>query len=56
MEIPHEFFLNTSGNSTTFLIDPWNFHMHFLQLYNPGNLLELLFNTGKNNDFTFSQL
>ena len=31
MEIPHGFFLNTPGNSTSFLIDPWNFYMFFLQ-------------------------
>ena len=31
MEIPHEFFLNTPGNSTFCLIDLWNFHMLFLQ-------------------------
>ena len=24
-----KFFMNTSGNSTSFLIDPWNFHMLF---------------------------
>ena len=30
MEIPHIFF-NTLGISTYFLIDPWNFHMLFLQ-------------------------
>ena len=30
MEIPHDFFLNYPGNSTSFLIDPWNFHMFFL--------------------------
>ena len=29
MEIPHELFLNTPGNSTSFLIDHWNFHMLF---------------------------
>ena len=27
----HEFFLNTPGNSTSFLLDPWNFLMLFLQ-------------------------
>ena len=31
MEIPNEFFLNTPGNPTSFLIDPWNFDMLFLQ-------------------------
>ena len=31
MEIPHDFFLNTTGNSSSFFIDPWNFHMLFLQ-------------------------
>ena len=31
MEILHNFFLNTPGNSTSFLIDPLNFHMLFLQ-------------------------
>ena len=31
MEIPHYFFLNTPGISTSFLVDPWNFHMLFLQ-------------------------
>ena len=31
MEILHEFFSNTPGNSTSFLIDPWHFHMVFLQ-------------------------
>ena len=31
MEIPYEFFLNTHGNSTSFLIEHWNFHMLFLQ-------------------------
>ena len=30
IQIPHEFFLNTHGNST-YVIDPWNFHMLFLQ-------------------------
>ena len=29
-DIPHDFFLITSGNST-FLIDPWNFHILFFQ-------------------------
>ena len=27
MEIPHKFFLSTPRNSTSFLIDPWHFHM-----------------------------
>ena len=31
MEIPHEFFLNTPENSTSFLIDPWNFRMLCLE-------------------------
>ena len=31
MEIPHQFFLRTPRNSTSFLIHPWNFHMLFLQ-------------------------
>ena len=31
MEIPHQFFLNAPGISTSFLIDLWNFHMFFLQ-------------------------
>ena len=31
LEIPHEFFLNTPGNFTSFLVEPWNFHMLFLQ-------------------------
>ena len=31
MEIPHDFFLDIPENSTSFLIDPWNFHMLFLQ-------------------------
>ena len=33
MEISHEFFLNTTGNSnsTSFLNDPWNFHMLFFK-------------------------
>ena len=31
MEIPHDFFLITLGNSTSFLIDPWNFYMFFPQ-------------------------
>ena len=31
MEIPHQFFLSTPGNSTSFLIDPWNFHILFFQ-------------------------
>ena len=31
IEIPHYFFLNTPGNSTSFLIDPWNFHVLFLK-------------------------
>ena len=31
MEIPHDFFLNTNGNSSSFFIDPWNSHMLFLQ-------------------------
>ena len=31
MKIPHEFVVNTPGNSTSFLIDTWNFHMLFLQ-------------------------
>ena len=31
MEIPNEFLLNTPGNPTSFLIDPWNFDMLFLQ-------------------------
>ena len=31
MEIPHEFFLKTPRNSTSFLIHPWDFHMLFLQ-------------------------
>ena len=31
MEIPHLFFLNTPGISTSFLTDPWNFHMFFPQ-------------------------
>ena len=30
MKIPLNFFLNTPGNSTSFLIDPWNFHMLYL--------------------------
>ena len=30
MEIPYDFFLMTDGNSTYFLIDPWNFNMLFL--------------------------
>ena len=29
-----KFFMNTSGNSTSFLIDPWNFHMLFFNI--PG--------------------
>ena len=31
MEILHYFFLKTLDNSTSFLIDPWHFHMFFLQ-------------------------
>ena len=27
----HEFFMNTPKNSTSFLIDPWNFYMFLLQ-------------------------
>ena len=30
LEIPHYFFLVTLGNSTSFLINPWKFHMLFL--------------------------
>ena len=31
MEIPHEFFSITPRNSTSFLIDPWNFHILFFK-------------------------
>ena len=31
MEIPHDFILITPGNSTSFLIGPWNFHMLILE-------------------------
>ena len=31
MEFAHEFFYITPGNSTSHLIDTWNFHMLFLQ-------------------------
>ena len=31
MERQHDFFLNTTGNSISFLIEPWNFHMLFFQ-------------------------
>ena len=31
MEIPYNFLLNSPGNSTSFLIDPCNIRMHFLQ-------------------------
>ena len=31
MEIPHEFFFNTPGNSSSFLIESWDFHMPFFQ-------------------------
>ena len=31
MEIPHDFFLITNGSSTSFFIDPWNFHILFFQ-------------------------
>ena len=27
MEISHDFFLNTPGNSAFFFVDAWNFHM-----------------------------
>ena len=27
MEVPHQFFLNTIGISTSFLVEPWNFHV-----------------------------
>ena len=30
MEIPHNFFLNSPGNSTPFLIHPWSFHVFSL--------------------------
>ena len=30
LEIPHYFFLATLGNSASFLINPWKFHMLFL--------------------------
>ena len=30
LEIPHYFFLGNHGNSTSFLINPWKFHMLFL--------------------------
>ena len=30
LEIPHYFFLVTLGNSASFLINPWKFHMLFL--------------------------
>ena len=29
MKISHDFFFITPGNSTSFLIDPWNFHILF---------------------------
>ena len=32
LEIPHYFFLVTLGNSTSFLMNPWKFHMLFLWL------------------------
>ena len=31
LEIPHDFFLITPGNSTLFLINPWKIHLLFLQ-------------------------
>ena len=31
LEISHDFFLITPENSTSFLIEPWNFYMLFLQ-------------------------
>ena len=31
MKVPYKFFLNIHGNSTSSLIDVWNFHMLFLQ-------------------------
>ena len=31
MESQHEFFLSTTGNSISFLTEPWNFHMLFFQ-------------------------
>ena len=34
MEILHEFFLNTPGISTSFLIDPWNLCIPFWILLN----------------------
>ena len=35
LEIPHDFFLITPGNSTSFLISPYNFYKLFLDT--PGN-------------------
>ena len=35
LEIPHDFFLITPGNSTSFLINPYNFYKLFLDT--PGN-------------------
>ena len=31
LEIPHDFFLITPGNSSLFLSNPWKFHLLFLQ-------------------------
>ena len=36
LEIPHDFFLVISGNSTSFLINPQKFHMQYLQPTPPG--------------------
>ena len=50
MEIPHEFFVNTPGNSTSFLIGPWNFHMLFfnnLYIYSSSFVKVLLWKRSK---------
>ena len=53
MEIPHCFFLFTLGNSTSFLINSWTFHMLFLwyswkfHILNPPVWFEFLVMTEK---------